>query len=481
MVLLPDFKKRGTKALEASIARIRIWLEQHFPERQVYIRSGGYVQFFCLPPMLQAIVAALSLPCLGWIAFATVNVVFKDQVILEKDRRYLSTQSVYENRIADLQIANAELNRALTTIETRFEAAASEVRTKQVTIETFLDRKRRVDFVLKKLADSSGSGSQSAPPTRTGSVDFRDASSVPYYSDLESNSPTQSTTGDSARAPAHIAHGTHALGYLGSALGWFIGALFPSADSTRANIPSDFYKNYPELRKLVAETNRVKHIGDGDAELLRRAQEQVVAGVSEVRAVIGRTGIDPEAYVQRTVGAEGGPDVSLEDVHIAGVSDVRFVNAYLRASASLGQLDEFLNAMRHMPLSAPVRGPQFDRTSGFGPRHDPFTGLLAFHPGLDFSGPVGSLVRATAPGHVVFAGPRGTYGNMVEIDHGFGFHTRYAHLEAVLVKVGDHVALGSPVGKLGSTGRSTGPHVHYEVWFDDVVRNPKNFLDAIPR
>ena len=120
------------------------------------------------------------------------------------------------------------------------------------------------------------------------------------------------------------------------------------------------------------------------------------------------------------------------------------------------------------------------RSSGFGPRLDPFTGRYAFHPGLDFSGPSGTAIYATAPGTVVFAGSDGTYGNMVEIDHGYGFHTRYAHLSGVTVQIGTRIAKGAEVGRLGTTGRSTGPHLHYEIWYDRSVREPGRFLDARP-
>ncbi len=141
-------------------------------------------------------------------------------------------------------------------------------------------------------------------------------------------------------------------------------------------------------------------------------------------------------------------------------------------------MNTLLSAMRHIPLSLPVWGSQFDRTSGFGARIDPFTGRYSFHPGIDFAGPWGATIAATAPGTIVYAGDRGGYGNMVEIDHGFGIHTRYGHMSSILVHVHDKVGKGSPIGRLGSTGRSTGPHVHYEVWYDDVVRNPNTFIEA---
>ena len=134
--------------------------------------------------------------------------------------------------------------------------------------------------------------------------------------------------------------------------------------------------------------------------------------------------------------------------------------------------------MGHIPFTTPVAGAAFDRSSGFGPRIDPFTGRYAFHPGIDFAGPWGAVVTATAPGVVTFAGSDGGYGNMVEVDHGFGLHTRYGHLSRIMVAPGTKVAKGTVIGRLGSTGRSTGPHVHYEVWYNNIVRNPTNFIEA---
>jgi murein DD-endopeptidase MepM/ murein hydrolase activator NlpD len=143
----------------------------------------------------------------------------------------------------------------------------------------------------------------------------------------------------------------------------------------------------------------------------------------------------------------------------------------------LAELNTLSAALDHVPLAMPVSG-GFDRSSGFGARVDPFTRRYAFHPGIDFAGPWGSLVWATAPGKVVFAGYRGGYGNMVEIDHGYGLHTRYGHLSKITVRNGARIDKGGNLGRIGSTGRSTGPHVHYEVWYDNVLKNPNNFIEA---
>jgi murein DD-endopeptidase MepM/ murein hydrolase activator NlpD len=115
-------------------------------------------------------------------------------------------------------------------------------------------------------------------------------------------------------------------------------------------------------------------------------------------------------------------------------------------------------------------------TSGFGGRADPFGGGAAFHKGIDFHANLGDPVLAVADGVVSYAGVRSGYGNVVEIDHGNGYVTRYAHNSRLLVQVGDLVRSGQQVAKAGSTGRSTGAHVHFEVWANGAVVNPSKFL-----
>ncbi len=134
------------------------------------------------------------------------------------------------------------------------------------------------------------------------------------------------------------------------------------------------------------------------------------------------------------------------------------------------------DAAAKLPLAKPTdSGAQ---SSGFGVRFDPFTGRPAFHSGLDFAGGIGTPIYVTAPGVVSFTGERSGYGNTIEVDHGHGFKTRYAHLSAIGVTVGQHVALGERIGAMGSTGRSTGPHLHYEVWVNGRAENPDRFVKA---
>ena len=117
-------------------------------------------------------------------------------------------------------------------------------------------------------------------------------------------------------------------------------------------------------------------------------------------------------------------------------------------------------------------------TSSFGRRADPIRGGRQFHKGIDFEADVGDPVMAVADGVVSFSGVRSGYGNVVEIDHGNGYVTRYAHNSRLLVRVGDLVRAGDQVAKAGSTGHSTGAHVHFEVWDDGRVVNPRKFLGS---
>jgi murein DD-endopeptidase MepM/ murein hydrolase activator NlpD len=138
--------------------------------------------------------------------------------------------------------------------------------------------------------------------------------------------------------------------------------------------------------------------------------------------------------------------------------------------------EQVAKLMKTLPLTAPLDKYNFE--SPFGVRHDPFNGRAAMHTGVDLSGPYKTPVMSTAPGTVVFAGYSTGYGKLVEIDHGNGIHTKYGHLNRILVNVGQKIGKHSPIGLLGSSGRSTGPHVHYEVVVNGTPQDPEKFLEA---
>lgn len=471
---------------ETLAARVWTWLHETFPERQLYVRSDGRVQFFTLSPAFQGTVAGLSLIFLGWVAFATVNVIFKDRIIAAKDHSKQQMQLSYENRITDLQLALDESNNALITADDKFKAVADEVQAKQNAILSALARKKQVDALLNRqnqIVDAPDADKFGDP------VDIVAPASTPAALPVAQSAlggPASGGASEITADPKPVkprprgAKPDHAsLFGFGGAFSKLANAVFGS--SRAGEITPEVLARHPVLRQLAYQTERVRKIGAVETALMAKTQNEVERGLQDIRTALQRTGINPDQFAARLAasrGGVGGPELPLSSVQIEGIADRSFQNAYLKTTARLEELDQLLAGMRHVPLTTPVAGPSFERTSGFGARIDPFTGRYAFHPGIDYAGPTGAVVRSTAPGTVVWADVHGGYGKMVEVDHGYGIHTRYAHLSSILVTVGTRLAEGAPVGKLGSTGRSTGPHVHYEVWYDNKVRNPRNFIEA---
>jgi len=223
------------------------------------------------------------------------------------------------------------------------------------------------------------------------------------------------------------------------------------------------------MRAVEADQNR----------LIAEAQTFAKTRADRLRLAFRMAGLDPAAFHRADSDSLGGPLIEAKDPRaLAAVLDVdsEFAERIQHAATDLSDMRSLSDAATNLPFSKPTATAV--RSSGFGVRLDPFTGRPAFHSGQDFAGSMMTPIYSTAPGVISFTGVRNGYGNTIEIDHGRGFKTRYAHLAAIAVNIGDHVALGQRIGAMGSTGRSTGPHLHYEVWQDGRVQNPERFLEA---
>ncbi len=214
-----------------------------------------------------------------------------------------------------------------------------------------------------------------------------------------------------------------------------------------------------QLKKLAAETDRrVKLVEQRQFALAAALEAQDVDADT-----LKRLGFYP---APAGTGAVGGPFDS-------GAADPTFKQLF----SSWKKLDTLADGAIAIPSAKPLSTAEF--TSGFGSRSDPFRHGAAFHPGIDLAAPYGTPVHATAEGTVIRAGwNSGGYGNMVEIDHGRGIITRYGHMSKVLVSEGEHVTRGEEIGRVGSTGRSTGNHLHYEVRIDNSPVNPIPFMKS---
>jgi murein DD-endopeptidase MepM/ murein hydrolase activator NlpD len=236
--------------------------------------------------------------------------------------------------------------------------------------------------------------------------------------------------------------------------------------------------------QAIAERDRALEERDAalaaDREMLIDLHARTSRTIAEIERILAATGIDASRVTKVSDASDkgrprGGPFVPWSE---RAVRDSGSASADRLASLTWGvtRLQALRDLLAHMPLASPL--PQIDVFGGFGYRHDPFTGHAAMHEGMDLRGDLTTPVFATAGGTVVFAGWYGDYGNMVDIDHGYGFTTRYAHLSKILVKTGAPIVLQEQVGVVGATGRVTALHLHYEVRVDGRPRNPVNFLKA---
>ena len=238
--------------------------------------------------------------------------------------------------------------------------------------------------------------------------------------------------------------------------------------------PSQFAKNQGVDNALVRLTNSLDQVEGRQMAALNSYEDGLESKVRRMRGVITDLGLDMaqlEAAVPRA--PMGGPFVPVKLASDASPFDRQLY----RINMTRAQADKLTRTLALVPYRKPVIG-EVEFTSGFGIRSDPFLGRPAMHTGLDFRAQMGDPVRATANGKVVNSGWSGGYGRMVEIDHGNGLSTRYGHLSQIDVKVGDIIKIGQVIGEVGSTGRSTGPHLHYETRIDGEAVDPQKFLRA---
>jgi murein DD-endopeptidase MepM/ murein hydrolase activator NlpD len=447
---------------------VRRFLRHHYVERQIYLRSRGQVQFISLSPFTQAIFLGIAVVFFGWIAFSSVNVVFKQQIIASKDQRYGKMQGAYEERLAQLQSAYDELNGQLVISQERFLATTRELEDKHRQLTALMSQRRsagtELDQMRKRYAATGRSGGDRAQGnTILMSVD----------QDSEGVNIAQTTT-----RPQHKdSSNTYVID--GSESGGIDVASLTSAAGTAAG----------QFGTTSLIDTKLTNLDRAQQSLINTIDETTDRRIRELTSIIGMTNVADVGTLLKENGgasddstddgqAEGGPLLGLaEGEALAGAgSENAFSKQLSRVSQNIHTMAELERTIVKMPLAEPLNS--YRQSSGFGARRDPFTGRMAFHAGEDMASAYGTSVYATTSGTVTYAGPRGAYGNMIEINIGNGFKTRYGHLSHVGVKVGQKIAFRDVIGRVGSTGRSSGPHLHYEVWFDGIVRDPTKFIEA---
>lgn len=224
--------------------------------------------------------------------------------------------------------------------------------------------------------------------------------------------------------------------------------------------------------------NRLMTVQSTQQTTVQKLAERTRLSLQEVEKTVAMTGLDVEKMLKaaaKAAGGVGGP--YLESPSWLRSSEERAVLASIeRLEGEVERWEHLQTVLHSLPLAAPLDS--YVLESGFGMRKDPVNHRRGMHEGIDMSSDLGVEVMSTAPGTVTYAGWMGHYGRLVEIDHGLGIKTRYAHLKSIAVKVGETVDYRQGIGKLGSSGRSTGPHVHYEVRIGGKAIDPTKFLEA---
>jgi murein DD-endopeptidase MepM/ murein hydrolase activator NlpD len=369
--------------------RLRKSLEDLFPERHLYVRSGGEMRGYVFSTGKQLMCATAVAAGALWMGVCTAAMMVNALSVSSTDQMVIKQKAYYERLNAD--------------------------------------RQARLNSAVAQLSASSGSLDELAA-----SVEKRHAALAMLVSDFR--------------------------GVPGAA---------QALQTAQPRLPG------------AAPIERIQATRMDQERLIDAAETFAKSRAERLRLAMRMAGLDAGSFTGRGGSSLGGPLIEARDPRaLAAVLDVDedFAGRIQHAATDMSDMRQLSAAAQKLPFYRPTTNPAL--SSSYGVRFDPFTHRPAFHSGLDFPGAFYTPIMATAPGVVSFTGVRSGYGNVVEIDHGNGFKTRYAHLQAASVRVGQRVAIGQRIAAMGSTGRSTGPHLHYEVWVNGRAQNPNRFLKA---
>jgi murein DD-endopeptidase MepM/ murein hydrolase activator NlpD len=452
------------------------------------LARGESMRTFALRPGVVWSILGLGTLLATWGLGATLYIAFHDDMRGSIIARVAEMQYAYEDRLAD---ARAQLDRVTSRQlldQNSFEGKVHELLSRQAQLE------QRASIVATMAGQASQIGETTASLGDRGRQKQAEAAAK----------ATPATALMAIGAAAGAAHPQPASDSVLDSVKAFapVAPAAPAAASGKPRPLEDPHADRPERTSALPDDRDLRSLADlADAadnpdvaaptrlgliahSLDRMEKRQIAtlgqigqsagATIARLRSVMDEAGIGAERIAATpAAGGVGGPFIPVAVDKDAPAFD----KAVSSVERSLLVEDRLRRAVPFIPVRRPLNG-EAEVSSPFGYRPDPFLGRLALHPGLDLVQAWGSTVKATGAGRVVHAGPMGGYGNMVEIDHGAGLATRYGHLSEVLVEEGQTVAAGAVLGRLGSTGRSTGPHLHYEVRVDGEPVDPTRFLRA---
>lgn len=430
-------------SVASALHRLDEWRERYFPERQLFLRSQGRVRFLTIHSYTQVAVSALGVVALGWGLVTSYAYLTRDSVLEDKNKTITAMSSQYESLSSDFSALEAEVERRTRLLEQRHEF-----------LQDLLKEAPAAAPSLLPLAEAD------TPTTR---AVVSDAAGGPLE---EVGGSTDDSVGASTTQPIKDTSPRaedQELSFLDT---WFGGS-----------VEEDPVLNNNERRQnLLARLEMLDQRQRLVATALITATNNRLNGIDSTISESGVTLSALTETISQPSAGLGGPFEPDTAAAFEGVFKVDDGEIYSNLLEGYYRLKMVTNALDSYPHGKPAE--KFYLSSRFGRRLDPIKKTWALHRAVDLAGWPGTPITAAASGKVVHAGWFGVYGNMVEIDHGNGFSTRYGHMRKLNVKKNEDVTLGQQLGEMGKTGRTTDTHVHYEVRFNGQLLDPMRFMKA---
>jgi murein DD-endopeptidase MepM/ murein hydrolase activator NlpD len=435
---------------ELSLSQFHRRLHRYFPERHLMIRSDGAMRQVTLTSLHQIAAVVVAVVFFGWVTYSTAALIWMDDIISAKNERIDDARDAYKSLLAEVSVYKQKVAEVTNALQANHSQFSRLVGSEEAVPEQVVD--------TEQVAEGLEGGEN---------ADFLQEQR--RYDREQQVLMAQLTT---------LQQGMEDL-------------------SQARVLLTDFDGIELEMRKVVLQrdlalsqnqelSGRVKGLEDqlldmeqAQTMLVERFGEMAQDKIASIESSLTETGLDVDTLIRRKKAendgfGQGGPFLPLE---LPEIDDPGFDDSLATLNDRLDRWGALHNLVLDLPLAGPLKV-NYRVTSRFGVRKDPVNGRLSRHEGLDMGAPMHTPIMATAPGKIVYAGWRGRYGRVVEVDHGMGLTTRYAHMRSIKVQLGQSVERGDVIGTLGNSGRSTGAHLHYEVRVNGKPRNPAVFMKA---
>lgn len=424
-------------------SQLHHWLDGIFPEKRLFLRSETETRFIRLTPETQAIGWIGSTAVVAWTIISTA-ILLMDSIGSGNFRAQAQRdQMIYEQRLNALSTERDMRADEAAAAQDRFSTALAQISVMQSELLASEDRRRELETGLEVVQATLRDVMQERKAARTELVALADEND------------------DAAKgALSEGASDTVAL----------LAAALDDTSKERDLIAADAAFALDRAAEIELE---LRLLQDKNDEIFSQLEEAMLVSVEPLDKMFREAGLNPDtliSQVRRGYSGQGGPLTPIAFSTRGGAPDADTT----RANEILGAMDRinlYRIAAERAPFDIPVKQ-NFRFTSGFGPRWG------RMHSGADFAGPIGTPIHSTADGVVTFAGWSSGYGRLIKIQHEFGIETRYAHLNRIHVNVGERVSRGERIGDMGNSGRSTGPHLHYEVRVGGQAVNPMIYIRA---